>query len=332
MDTSIPKIKVLWIDDNPTEFLEFLDDAFDEGIDIDKNKDVYKTVNAGLQALENRNNLYEAIILDANCKIENESESAHLKALSHAIVGLYKRGIDIPWFVYTGGGYEGKEGLRHIIPQEFRSWDEKIWYDKPDDEDELFAAIKKAVCNSKIYKLKHKFPEAFKLCPTQELADLLFKIEEQNFGRNEDVANKLRCILDSAICDYLLKHGIYARDKFASSNKIKECSLFFGEDKDYIYAPHHVQISFRFLSDFCNPASHGAEQTQKRPNKIRAEIMAGSAPYINITAINAAMSIFHWVASFDTENEEEMNPIKLFFSEIADRINEKEKAKKKSWQ
>lgn len=327
MTTTTSTIKVLWIDDNPTQFTEFLDDAFDAGIDID----VCNTVKAGLHALENRNNLYEAVILDANCKIEEETEAPNLSALTHAIAGIYMRRIELPWFVYTGGGYEGEQGLRHIIPQGFRTWDEKIWYNKPDDQEALFDAIKNAVRNSKIYKLKQTYPEAFALCPTQELADLLLKIEEQDFGRNEEIGNSLRCILESSVCDYLFKHGIFAMDKFESSNKLKDCSFFFAIDKEHRYTPHHVQISFLFLCNFCNPVSHGAEESSsnnKTPNKIRAEIMAGSAPYINITAIHAAMSLFHWVASFNVQDEDEMKPVQTFFMGVAEirkkKLNNKE--------
>ena len=84
-------IKVLWIDDQPNG--TFLDSAEANGINV-KN---CTTVEAGLKELTDKNAFYEAIILDANCKIADENmEAPQLKALTNAITGIYKNQIDLP--------------------------------------------------------------------------------------------------------------------------------------------------------------------------------------------------------------------------------------------
>ena len=83
MEESKRKIRVLWIDDEPSD--SFLDEAYDNGLVVE----VRKTVKAGLKELQNKNEIYEAIILDANCKIEDEdTETPQLIALANAIVGI----------------------------------------------------------------------------------------------------------------------------------------------------------------------------------------------------------------------------------------------------
>lgn len=304
-------IKVLWIDDNPTQFDEFLDDAHDEGLDIT----VFQTVEAGLKELENRNAIYEALILDANCKIaDEETEVPQLVALSHAIVGLYVRDINLPWFVYTGGSYDGKEALEHLIPQQYRKWDERQWYNKPDDEYELFAAIKSAVAKSEDHKLMEQFPEAFDICKSQELLDLLRKMNTHDFERDETAPNSLRCVADE-VCDFLRDNGIFVSE-FTSSNHIKECSILFGTDKNYQYVPIYIQNSLRSLSDYCNAGSHQSENKNKvKPNKVRADIKAGNAKYLNRAAIHSLMNVILWAHSFPIDDQEAMKEITNFFLE-----------------
>lgn len=303
MEANKRKIKVLWIDDNPDQFEEFLDDAFDAGLDID----VYKTVDSGLTALQNRNIIYEAIILDANCKISDENaEAPALVALSHAIVGIYAIGSSIPWFVYTGGGYEGAEALEYIIPQKYRSWDERHWYDKPDDEDELFKAIISAVENSETHNLMLQFPEAFEISKSQELLDLLKRRDSHEFERDETVPNSLRCVADD-VCHFLRDKGIYPAE-FVTSNKIQECSKVIGVDYKNEIAPRYIQNCFRFLSDYCNAASHQSEKREqsRTQNTIRDDIRSGKAKYLNRSAVHSLMNIILWASNFPVNDIEAM--------------------------
>ena len=326
MEVNKKKIKVLWIDDNPDQFEEFLDDAFDAGLDIE----TYRTVDAGLNALQDRNKIYEAIILDANCKISDENtEAPALVALSHAIVGIYAIGANIPWFVYTGGGYEGAEALEYIIPQKYRSWDDKHWYDKPDDEQELFKAIIAAVENSETHQLMLQFPEAFEMSKSRELLDLLKRRNTVEFERDETVPNSLRCVADD-VCEYLREHGIYPAE-FTTSNKIKECSLLIGEDTEFQMAPRYIQNCFLFLSDYLNAASHQSEkrETAKKPNLIRADIRAGKAKYLNRSAIHSLMNVILWASNFSVSDHEAMKPVTEFMLDLKTKLDIKKEDRKR---
>lgn len=306
-------IKVLWIDDNPTEFEEFRDDAFDEGIDID----VFTTVDAGLKALEDKTQIYDAIILDANCKISDEAfEAPQLIALSHAIVGLYVRNINLPWFVYTGGGYEGAEALEHIIPQQYRIWDaEKQWYDKPDDEFALFDAIKRSVASMEQFKIKLKYPEVFKICHTDEVMKLLQRVNDEDFDRDEHVPNSIRCIADE-ICDYLCYHGIYP-DVINASNKVGSVAYMVKGDTNCKTVPLYIQDTLAFLNNYTNSGSHNkAQKHAAKLNKYREDIMSGNAPHLNRTAVHALLTFFSWASSFPIDDHEKMGEYVSIFSKI----------------
>lgn len=325
MEDNTRKIKVLWIDDNPDEFTEFLDDAFDAGLDIE----VYKTVESGLKALQDRDKIFEAVILDANCKISDENtEAPHLVALSHAIVGIYAREIKLPWFVYTGGGYEGAEALEFIIPQQYRLWDEKQWYDKPDDADKLFEAIRKAVARREETQLMNEFPEAFEICKSQELLGLLKRMNSADFERDETVPNSLRCVADD-ICHFLRDNGIYPAE-FTTSNKIKECSLTFAEDKKKRIAPLYIQNTFFFLSEYCNAGSHQSDSGSKQPNQIRADIKAGKARYLNRSALHMLMNIILWASNFPIQDQEAMKPITEYVLGLKSIVDKKAKERNKN--
>ena len=326
MEVKKRMINVLWIDDNPEQFEEFLDDAEDEGLHIT----VSKTVESGLKELEDRNKIYEAIILDANCMISDEiREVPQLVALSHAIAGIYIRNINLPWFVYTGGGYEGEEALRHMIPQQYRNWDEKQWYDKPGEEYELFNAIRKAVENREDSYLMESYPEAFKICGNQELLDVLRRIDTKSFQRDETIPNTIRCLTDK-ICDYLYENSIYP-EQYKTSNKIKECSILFATDIENIHVPIYIQDSFRFLNGYCNAGSHESEKSQsdkRKANQVRKDIKSGDAKYLNRSAFHSLMNIILWTTLFPVEDIELMKKVNIFFYDKKKELDKKNSEKR----
>lgn len=304
-------IRVLWIDDQPND--TFIDFADNRGIDIE----VRTTVQAGLKELQNKNVLYEAIILDANCKIADEDkETPQLIALANAIVGIYANRIDLPWFVYTGGSYEGKEALEHIIPRDYQWWESKQWYNKPDDINLLFDDIIKAVANREDSKIKFKYRDAFRIVPSQELLDLLKRKNTREFPQDYNVPTNIRIVCEN-LCDFLKTHGLFPAP-FKTSNKIKACSLFFSNDKEFKYVPSYIQALFFFLNTYSNEGSHAQSEHNEtnRLTKVRKDIKSGLAVHLNTAALVSLLSVIKWAASFPVEDEEKMKSIQIFFSKL----------------
>lgn len=308
------RIKVLWIDDQPTD--GFIDKAAGSGIDIA----VATTVSHGMTMLDDQTNTFEAIILDANCKISDEGEEEDLSALSHAIAGIYARRLEIPWFVYTAGGYEGFELIEKIIPQNYRNWDERAYYTKPGVNEiagqgynELFSAIKRAVEQSEVSRTKRQFREVFEVYDGQDILGLLIRRDCTLIRRDSSVPNQVRLIADN-IC-YRLRNAGINPSKGKLSNVIGDFSLLLAKDTNNQYIPKHVQGALHYLSSYyCNPGSHGEDPKQSLP--ICRHIKMGLAPFANQMGIYALIGLIQWFGTLPIYNDEEMQPMREFFNNI----------------
>ncbi len=303
-------IRVLWIDDEPKE--AFIDEASTYGLDIDNEE----TVRAGRNALKDRNRLYDAVILDANCKIDDVEESADINALKTAITEIYRLNTKLPWFVYTGENYDGSEALKYIIPESGKWWESKHWYNKPKDSLQLYEDIRNAVLNSDDAKVKHKYNAAFSIIPSLELLDLLKSRHTKEFSYDYNVPINIRIVCEN-LCDYLKSIGIFPAS-FKSSNKLKECSLFFSNDKQFEYVTSYIQALFYFLNSYCNEGSHAQSKgdSEKRMSKVRSDIKAGKAIHLNTVALVSLLSVVDWVSHLPVNDLEKMKPIHSFFARL----------------
>lgn len=317
MSEKVRKINVLWIDDQPSE--RFCDDAFDQGFNIT----TCTTVKAGINELQDQSKTYEAIILDANCKIDSENEVPNVDALSEAITEISEKHIRLPWFVFTGGSYDGKESVRHIVPSKNRRWDERKYYNKPEEAQELFNAIHKAVDNSEVTKIKNKYAEAFNIYSSQDLLKILQEMDTDEFATDSKVPNTIRKIAEN-ICIFLKDNKIYPVE-FKSSNSLKECSKLFGTDRNAIYVPTYIQRMFHFLSDYANEGSHASSS-----GRVNKEILSGRAKHLNRTAVDALLNIFSWCSDFPISDKEKMKPIQKYFENLNIKLDSNNNSKKET--
>ena len=318
MSDNLRKIQVLWIDDESND--DFRNYAFKHGIHITD----CKTVTAGIKELTDQSKTYEAIILDANCKYESERETPNALTLKNAINKISIIGVNLPWFVFTGGTYEGKDWLKYIIPDKDRWWgDERLYYNKPEEAPELFNAIHKAVDNSEVTKIKNKYAEAFKICQSKELLKILQEIDTDEFATDSTVPNTIRKIAEN-ICIFLKDNKIYPVE-FKSSNSLKECSKLFGTDRNAIYVPTYIQRMFHFLSDYANEGSHASSS-----GRVNTEILSGRAKHLNRTAVDALLNIFSWCSDFPISDKEKMKPIQEYFKDLNIKLDSNNNSKKET--
>lgn len=287
------KIKVLWIDDEPQ-------DGFRKYAYNQKNifLDVAKSVDEGLEMLQNRDKLYEAIILDANCVIR-PGDVPVLDALTYAIVNLYRLRIDIPWFVYTAGGERWKEILPYLIPKDI-VWLKRQYYDKPADQEAILDDIREAVSQFQATQIKQKYPEVFEVYEGKDLINLLIDMHNNDaFSRDCTVPNRVRQITDF-ICDYMSKIGIVPFEFVPA--KITEHSKFIGKREMNEIIPLHIQRLMFFLVDYSNNGSH-------RFLEVTELIRAGKAPYVNIAAVHALLNILQWLSTLPAPDSDAMDLI-----------------------
>lgn len=254
------RLNVLWVDDMPTE--DFMNEAYKNGLYITS----AMSVKTGMAILNDKSKLWDAIILDANCKItDDEQEQPSLKALKEAIAQLVHMRTDIPWFVYTGGDYEEVEHLEYMIKE--RNYDDRLYYEKPKQRYDLFENIKKAASNKELLVLKRKYQREFKAAGTIEGATQLLKDGltynyNDDWGNVQDYFNPARKILER-IFDKLKKQKILppinslnAISKLLSNNKYEDDGCCYEIKKEIM--PVVLAHSLKYFLDITQDGSHSS--------------------------------------------------------------------------
>lgn len=302
------RYKVLWIDDDPSD--EFIGEAKDYyQIDID-----LKTChNDGIAALKNPDNFYHAIILDANCKITNdEQEKPSLKSLTESILEVHmyctSKSI-IPWYVYTGGGYEGFADLASRIPSK-REWDDRKYYNKPKDRYELFDNLKKSVkqINSIEWRLWNKHRQVFEIFDSKSpflaldvqdrsmLIKLLVAAETTEESSNPAHLNNIRKFVAGGVIKTLSNMGVIP----LTITKINGKSSHLGDKRFTESIPVHVQRAFYAIVSTCQDGSHSGKEVEeeKIPPQIDRLVREGKAPYLLPSLVYEILNILVWLKEF----------------------------------
>jgi len=284
-------ITVLWIDDEPKQ--GFIDNAYNHGIDIY----TATTVDAGIEELCVPKHKYDAIILDANCRRHTDDETPNVLTLNYAINKLNSENIPIPWFVYSGGGFEGEDDIDKFVETQERTYDDKNWYHKPTERLELYESIKKVVGQSEAVMLKRQYSDIFSFYPNDnELIKILGFLQPDK--RNDpDVYNLIRKELEW-IMDYCFDCGLLLEklgNKQTDTDKkngLNNCSCLLSKHPS---VPIYIQRSFHSTVQISNDGSHRLE--------IDNLIKAGKAPYLNRSTILELLNIIRWLKTLPQDGE-----------------------------
>ena len=302
----IVRLNVLWVDDQPKE--DFMNEAYEYGLEITP----VTCVNNGMNALRDTSKSWDAIILDANCKItDEEQEQPTLKALKKAMEELLHQRTSVPWFVYTGGDYEGVEHLEYIIKE--RDYDDRLFYEKPQQRYELYDKIQSVVANSKIFAVKQKYAPVCSFYKDYDLIELLLELEEDAITTDSSVPNRVRQIVEW-VMRYCEERGILSIP-FTGSN-IANCSRSICELRQLV--PIHVARSLHFCVDICNDGSHDLE--------VASYLAGAEAPYLNKSLIYNLLNILQWCPSLQRFNKEELIKKVVYYQQL--NREEKERRKK----
>lgn len=277
------KLNILWVDDIPNE--EFMNEAYEYGLDIVS----VKSVQSGLKFLNDKTKMWDAIILDANCKLtDDEQEQPSLKALQEAIHQLVHMRTDILWFVYTGGDYEGVEHLEYMIKK--RPYDDRLYYEKPKQRYELFENIKKATAQKDAIIVKQKYAEICNFYSDADFIKLLVDFENGGVETDSNIPNRVREVLDM-IMERLNSYGVLP--VLFNNTNLNECSVCLGMMKGFI--PTHIQESFRLCVNIANEGSHKESRRLIRENR---------APFLNKVIIACLINILQWCSSLPNDKEQ----------------------------
>jgi hypothetical protein len=255
------KLNVLWVDDMPTE--EFMDEAYEYGLDITS----ATSVNKGLSLLKDESFAWDAIILDANCKLtDDEQEQPSLMSLKEALSQLVHMRTEVPWFVYTGGDYEGVGHLEFMIKD--RPYDDRLYYEKPKQRYDLYDNIKKVASKKTLYVLRQRYQREFDAATliegaTQELVKGLTYDYEDSPGSVQDYFNPARKIIERIFKKLkeqkLLPpiNKLNSMSKFLCEKKYEDSDCSFVLKKEVMPMP--LCHSLKFFLDITQDGSHDTD-------------------------------------------------------------------------
>lgn len=254
-------LKVLWVDDIPQQM--FINHAYKDGIDIEN----VICVNDGIRELQNKDKVWDAIILDANCKITGEQqEQPSLDALKKALYELVNIRPDVPWFVYTAGDYDGLDKVEFMIKD--RPYDDKPFYAKPSEYKELIEIIKNVATKRELFALKRKYQREFEAASlidgaTQELIKGLTYNYDDSWGDVQDYFTPARKIIERII-KKLNKQGLLppikqlnSMSKFLNEKKYEDDDCSFILNKEIM--PKPLCHSLKYFLDITQDGSHDCD-------------------------------------------------------------------------
>lgn len=200
-------IKVLWVDDDPTLRVELPREAYGLGLHLEG----YEYWEEAERALLANFDDYDAIILDAKCKLKKDDDPRAQRFLSNALGRLEsifaKNNRTIQWYVLSMGGAEVGD-ISDDIPIIRKEWDGDWENDKRnpdhrpfylktmDEKQALFSRIKEQYIRSDRTQIKTiLYPDVFRAIDackldsdvSKLLVDLLMPI---HFPSSEGVSEK----------------------------------------------------------------------------------------------------------------------------------------------
>lgn len=135
-------IKVLWIEDDPEVTNAYPDEAYDYGLELVP----FPCWDAAKAELTKNYDSWEAIILDARCKVHANDLDSAPRFLVNVLAELSGLKSDhdkvIPWYVLSGGD---EDEISPSISEQRLQWDSdwpKSYYGKAKDRAKLFDRIK----------------------------------------------------------------------------------------------------------------------------------------------------------------------------------------------
>lgn len=296
--------QVLWIDNEPS--LEFIDVAFEiYGLDI-INKLSYTS---GIEWLKENKYICLAVILDVNCKVDDNSNITSMDAFIdyHRDVLELCENPRIPWFVYTAGDFKGVEHLASIIPSRRRNWDlGRKYYNKPADRKDLLKKVKEAVEHREFYDVLKKYEDVLSHYHNdilKRLTRILIAIET-NGTDNASIMTDIRKLQEDTIL-YLIEHGLFPN----TIKTLNEAYRFLADicKKDELLVPKFISYGFRASVEATQNGSHSSNLSSRdgRDNLVVDKLLsANKLPYLIRNTVYEMLNFLNWASQLANTPDE----------------------------
>lgn len=296
--------QVLWIDDKPS--LEFIDVAFEiYGLDI-INKLSYTS---GIEWLKENKDICLAVILDVNCKVDDNSNITSMDAFTDYHRDVLELCDDprIPWFVYTAGDFKGVEHLASIIPSRRRNWDlGRKYYNKPADRKDLLKKVKEAVEHREFYDVLKKYEDVLSHYHNdilKRLTRILIAIET-NGTDNASIMTDIRKLQEDTIL-YLIEHGLFPN----TIKTLNDAYRFLADicKKDELLVPKFISYGFRASVEATQNGSHSSNLLSRdgRDNLVVDKLLsANKLPYLIRNTVYEMLNFLNWASQLANTPDE----------------------------
>ena len=295
---------ILWIDDNKSQ--EFIDVASEiYGLDI-----IHKySYTSGIEWLKENKDICFAVILDVNCKVDDNSDRTSMDAFISGhkkVLELCKNPL-IPWFVYTAGDFEGLEYLAKCLLSERRNWDlGRKYYNKPADRKDLLKKVKEAVEHREFYDVLKKYEDVLSHYHNdmlKRLTRILIAIET-NGTDNVSIMTDIRKLQEDTIL-YLIEHGLFPN----TIKTLNEAYWFLGEicKKDELLVPKFISYGFRASVEATQNGSHSSNLSSRdgRDNLVVDKLLsANKLPYLIRNTVYEMLNFLNWASQLANTPDE----------------------------
>ena len=293
METNDLRYNIIWIDDDCDKYEEFILNALGEGIKIE----AFKYGKKGIEALCNRIEAWDGVILDVKCLYDENDKLAgagnFYKVRDELLDIKREKRSDIPYFVYSA--------QPDLIGNELfeASLNGRKLYNKGKDQDAdaLLKDIKIEAEKLPETQIRHKYLSFISDDRFQRIEAELIKIltaVENDETNDPNVIMGCRQVLNW-IMPYLHETVGVLQRAFNESN-LSECSMFLGQKEMSNLVPIYIQRSLHSCVDVSNNGSHRVE--------VFNAVKDGKAPFLTRSTVFELLNILSWCATLSTKPED----------------------------
>lgn len=334
-------INVIWVEDNK-ELHDYISlQAETYGIRLFP----YTCWSKAENVIESDYDKWSAIILDAKCKVDEDSIDSSYKFLTHVFSRLShlstKHRRNIPWFVLSGGGAD-KGPIDELIIDERKKWDKnwnKRFYKKGVDEERLFDNIKEVAESMSDIQIKESlYPDVFQAIREiglpEEAKDYMMKLLKPihfNVEGNDAYNNHFefpRLILEY-IYRSMVSHNILPQDMINNRGKdsvnLSACSKLLGSGSiseygvkvDYpskifpVIIRNMVWNMTTIIGSYVHTTSDDSDAKETVDTKGHIDSVGGS-PYLLRKIANELCDIILWYKDFLHKHPNDEENLKLW--------------------
>jgi hypothetical protein len=324
-------IQVLWVENDPVVIDAYPYEAEEYGLLLVP----FPCFDDAYKALQEDYQRWDAIILDAKCKVKDTDIDKAIPFLTQSISRIAELAKDnnktINWYILSG---QGEEAISDAIPDTRLAWDKdwtdsknKKFYSKESDREILFMRIRAHYRNTYEFQVKNdlynKIFTSLDYIGISEytepiLLDILLPLhfhEKQTTFRPAYHYNQLRQLIE-----YLFrachKVGLIPDECIPNGNvNLNQCSIYlagknaekagvrYGEPGERVI-PEYIEAIIRSVLDFGNVHSHTVELDAEDTIKIENILRSSQSKYLIFGLTLQLCEAITWFAKYISEHDD----------------------------